>query len=133
VHSLRAEASGNVWMRGEELGRAFAGARLYLWACDAMGSGSTRAPGVSSLGDEARSAGVACVAGHSLKLSADFEQLGGVHAEVFRRSLAELIWGFVDGEDDATALAPSALDWFRRVQWLEDRIAGFHVARDPRR
>ena len=150
VHSLRSEAAGGVWMRGEEVGRRFAGARVYLLACETMGSESTRPQGLEFLGDEAQRAGAAVVAGHSLTLDADFERLGGPHAERFRHALAELIWGFLDGENgeqrlklrareelqrqdfqlelDAGDLATGSLDWFRRVQWLEDRIAGFHIA-----
>lgn len=144
VHSMRSERDGGVWLRGDELGQFFTGVRQYLWACETMGSGSAR---TGALADDARRAGAARVAGHAVTLSADFDQLGGRHAEAFRQSLARLVWGFVDGEDDVLRLRLRArealpfdleldasrmneddLDWFRRKDWLDDRIANFHVA-----
>lgn len=105
-----------------------------------MGAGSTRS---DALADQARAAGAGRVAGHSVTLNADFDQLGGPFAEDFRSALAQLIWGFVDGEDDSSRLKlraremlpfsldldfdPSRLDWFRRKTWLEDRIQHFHI------
>lgn len=138
---MRSEANGGVWLQGEELGRRFPGVRQYLWACETMGEGSTRS---HALADQARAAGAGRVAGHSVTLSADFEQLGGEFAEDFRSALAQLVWGFVDGEDDSARLKlrakeklpfslelefdPSRLDWFRRKGWLEERIQHFHIA-----
>ena len=140
VHSMRREANGGVWLQGDELGRRFRGVRQYLWACETMGAGSTRS---DALADQARAAGAGRVAGHSVTLNADFDQLGGPFAEDFRSALAQLIWGFVDGEDDSSRLKlraremlpfsldldfdPSRLDWFRRKTWLEDRIQHFHI------
>lgn len=144
IHSIRSERDGAVWMSGTELGEFFRGVRQYLWACETMGSGSAR---TAALADEARRAGAARVAGHSVTLSADFDEIGGRHAEAFRQSLALLVWGFVDGEDDvlqlrlrarealpfdleldASTMREDDLDWFRRKDWLDDRIANFHVA-----
>lgn len=143
VHSIRREARGGIWLLGAELGRRFPGSRQYLWACDVMGEGAAR---ILALADEAKSAGARRVAGHSVTLSADFDQLGGPYAEVFRSALAQLVWGFVDGEDNPQKLRlrarealplnleldawslESKLDWFRRSQWLHDRISNFHIA-----
>jgi hypothetical protein len=140
VHSIRREADGGVWMVGQELGRQFPMRRLYLWACDTTGEGATRR---LALADQARQAGAGPVAGHSVSLRADFDELGGPFAEHFRLALAQLVWGFVDLGDDAQQLQLKArqtfpleieldagpqLDWFRRSQWLLDRISNFHIA-----
>ena len=148
-HSMRSHSGSNIWLRGPELGAHFAGARIYLWACETMGAGSTRSAEVSSLGDEAIAAGAAVVAGHSVTLSADFSQIGGRFSEHFRAALGAMIFSFLDGLDDPAELKLRAreelpmeidlqlpaegLDWFRASQWLFDRIDNLHIAKRSNR
>jgi hypothetical protein len=144
-HSLRAHSHGSVWLDGSELGMKFPGARIYAWACWTLGYESVRDPNTAYLGDEAVASGAQAVAGHSIALPANLGAMVGGSAHFFREPVKAMIFGFLEGEDDAAALRERAqehfpeellldvvdgqLDYFRAQQQLSDIIQHFHVSR----
>jgi hypothetical protein len=97
VHSLRAEAAGQAWIRGEELGMRFAGARVFAWACETVGEEGTRIEGVAHLGDEAVSAGLKGFAGFSIRVPGDLEFQFAQQAEHVRRTVHRMALDFFSG------------------------------------
>lgn len=144
-HSLRSHANGGVWLDGTQLGQRFPGARIYLWACEAAGTDSTRQEGVAYLIDEAVHAGANAVAGYGLKASGDLGTYGHPDKPWLRGVLEVLVFGCLRGVNHASQLrieARSRLSlqtelewhdggeavWFQRQLAIDELVAHFHVA-----
>jgi len=101
--SLRSYATGAAWADSERLGTTFKDARVYAYACETMGAGGV--PDVEALGNLAHRAGVKAFAGHAVFVDAGWQQsLAAAHRDRVTQALSEMIFAFLDGEDDAGRL-----------------------------
>ena len=103
ISSLRSHAAGAKWADGEILGQIFKDARVYAYACDTMGARGI--PDVQALGNLAHRAGVRAFAGHAIFVDAGWPQsLSAGHRDRVIAGLSQMIFAFLDGEDDAARL-----------------------------
>ena len=101
--SLRAHAGGGQWADGEKLGEIFQHSRVYAYACETMGSRGE--PDVEALGNLACRAGVAAFAGHAVFVDIGWQQsLASAYRERVTEAVSQMIFAFLDGENDADQL-----------------------------
>ncbi len=84
------------WANGEQIGRMFHGARIYLFAC------SSFLPEGESLAEKAVQHGVRLVVGHDAPVSSPDSDLGYSRTQisVVRKAALSMIEAFLDGETD---------------------------------
>lgn len=106
--NLRAASRGQPWANAAQFAGMFQGARVYVYACETLGSGGQES--LASFGHEALLAGVARFAGHCVVVPTD-NQASGLDGVV------HALWrAFLEGEDDQEKLRGIGWRAFRSRQ-----------------
>ena len=106
--SLRAAANGKKWVDPIRFSEIFAGARVWVYACNTRAS--KLAEDLESFGRLAQQHGVRVFAGHCSAVGAPLEPGGLVDSQGYaRRGLARAFRAFLRGEDNARELQYIAL------------------------
>ena len=101
--SLRSHASGAGWADGNRIGATFRNARVYAYACETMGKAGL--PDVTALGNQAHRSGVRAFAGHAVFLDVAWQSnLAMKHRDRVIEALCQMVFAFLDGENDANRL-----------------------------
>ncbi|MBN2495902.1 MAG: hypothetical protein JXR96_15025 [Deltaproteobacteria bacterium] len=114
--SLRAFAEGPPWATAEQFGKAFAGSRVYAFACKTMGTHLTDDDDVTAFGHAATRSGVSVFAGHCSWATASMEDSPADLAVAVWNALADVICAFLDGENDAGRLRLRAEESFDIIE-----------------
>lgn len=106
--SLRGAAKGDAWIKPEQFGHVFQGARVWVWACDTRGA--TLEADLDSFGRAAFEGGVQVFAGHASPIAAVPTYFGmpALHNLIYQ-SLDRAFRAFLQGEDRADELRRIAL------------------------
>ncbi len=106
--SVRGAARGAPWAEPEAFAEMFAGARVWVYACDTRGA--TLEADLFSFGKRAHERGVGVFAGHSSPITAvpGFPSIPYLRDAVYE-ALARAFRAFIQGENSAEALRRAAL------------------------
>lgn len=106
--SVRGAANGRPWADPAQFARIFAGARVWVYACETRGQKLDR--DLDSFGNQARAGGVAVFAGHCTKITAvpPFTSMPDLRASVYQ-ALARAFRAFIQGVNNAGELQRAAL------------------------
>ncbi len=106
--SLRGASGGPPWVDASEFARIFAGARVWVYACDTRAR--AQEDDILSFGRQAHSLGVAVFAGHCTPITAvpPFTTLPGLRDAVYN-ALARAFRAFLQGQNSAEELRRAAL------------------------
>jgi len=117
--SLRAEPAGEPWLDAPGLGKTFTGARLYAFACYTL-SGERGVDDIQAIGYAAVESGVSAFAGHAGWIDASWgERLEEPTLTEVRKAVAEVVWRFLGGENDATKLRLLAEETFSALEVID--------------
>lgn len=106
--SLRGASSGAPWVDPVQFAQIFAGARVWVYACDTRAQ--TQEDDLDSFGRQARAGGVAVFAGHCTSITAvpPFTSLPGLRSSVYK-ALARAFRAFIQGQNSPAELRRAAL------------------------